>query len=299
MERFLQYVFDGLSAGSVYSLLALSLVVVYRGTGHLNFAQGEMAMFSAFVAWQLHSWGLPLWLATVGAVVFGFVLGGAAEIVLVRPVAKKSPYAVFMVTIGFFLVLGSLASATWGALPQEVMPSLFPDRPHDFVRIFGATWRWESLGVLITVAVLVTLLILLLTRTKFGLAMRGVASNPDSARLVGVRTGTMLAMSWALAGALGAFAGALCAGIVGEVTPGLMFGYFVYAAAAATLGGFDSIGGALVSGLAIGVLENMAAGYVNTWIGNQMRLSVALIAIFVVLMIRPSGLFGSARVERV
>lgn len=299
MERFLDYLFIGLSSGAVYALLALSLVVVFRGSGHLNFAQGEMAMFCAFLTWQLQDWGVPLALATVLSMALGFAMGGAVEVGLIRPVSKKSPFAVFVVSIALFLGLNSLAAAIWGALPQEVMPNLFPDDPGDFVSILGATWRYEYIGVLVVALLLMGLLFLLFAKTKFGLAMRAVASNPESSRLVGISTGKVLAASWAIAGALGALAGTLVAGITGEVTPGLMFGYFVYAAAAATLGGFDSLGGAVIAGLSIGVIENMVAGYAPGWIGNELRLGVALVIIFVVLLIRPSGLFGSEKVERV
>jgi branched-chain amino acid transport system permease protein len=299
MERFLQYLFDGLSSGSIYALLALSLVVVFRGTGNLNFAQGEMAMFSAFIIWQLNDWGIPIWPAVALGMVISFFLGGATEKVIIRPVAKRSPFAVFVVTIALFLGLNSLASAIWGALPQEVMPSLFPSDPDDFVKIAGAVWRYESIGVLLVALALMGLLFLLFAKTKFGLAMRAVASNPESSRLVGIRTGTVLSASWGIAAAMGALAGALVAGITGSVTPGLMFSYFVYASAAATLGGFDSLGGAVIGGLSIGVIENMIAGYQSEWIGQELKLTVALLIIFVVLLFKPSGLFGSERVERV
>jgi branched-chain amino acid transport system permease protein len=299
VERFLQYLFDGLSSGAIYSLLALSLVVVFRGTGHLNFAQGEMAMFSAFVVWQLQDWGVPLWLAVILGMLFGFLLGAGAEVSLIRPVGRKSQFAVFVVTIALFLGLNSLASAIWGALPPEEMPALFPSDPDDFVQILGATWRYERIGVLLVALAMMGLLFLLFAKTKFGLAMRAVASNGDSSRLVGIRTGTVLAASWGIAGALGALSGTLVAGITGQVTPGLMFTYFVYASAAATLGGFDSLGGAVIGGLAIGVIENMAAGYFPEWIGQELRLGVALVIILVVLVFKPSGLFGTAKVERV
>jgi branched-chain amino acid transport system permease protein len=299
MARFLQYLFDGLSVGAIYSLLALSLVVVFRGTGHLNFAQGEMAMFAAFITWQLEDWGVTLWLATILSMALAFSAGAATEVALVRPVAKKSPYAVFVVTIALFLTLNSLASAIWGALPPEVMPSLFPDQPTDFVKVLGATWRYEYIGVLVTALAVMGLLFALFGFTRFGLAMRAVASNAESSRLVGIRTGAVLSASWGLAAALGALAGTLVAGIVGDVQPGMMFTFFVYAAAAATLGGLDSLGGAVISGIAIGVTENMAAGYAPGWVGQEMKLSVALLAIFVVLLARPAGLFGSTKVERV
>ncbi|MFZ1490507.1 MAG: branched-chain amino acid ABC transporter permease [Ilumatobacteraceae bacterium] len=299
MERFFQYLFDGLSVGSIYALLALGLVVVFRGTGALNFAQGEMAMFSAFVVWQFHDWGIPLWIATILGMVFGFASGALTEVLLIRPVGKKSPIAVFVVSIALFLGINSLASMIWGALPAEGMPNLFPSEPDDFVRIFGAVWRYKSIGVLVVALLLCGALFALFGKTRFGLAMRAVASNPESSRLVGISTGMVLMASWGIAGGMGALSGTLVAGNNGEVTSGLMFTVFIYASAAATLGGLDSPGGAVIAGLSIGVVENMAAGYFPIWIGQEMKLAVALVIIFVVLLVRPSGLFGSQRIERV
>lgn len=299
MERFFQYVFDGLSFGAIYALLALGLVVVFRGTGHLNFAQGEMAMFCTFLTWQYDSWGVPLVLAVLLGMVTGFAMGAGAEVSLIRKVSKKSEAGVFVVSIALFLGLNSLAGMIWGNLPPEGMASLFPDAPTDFARIFGAVWRYEYIGILVVALVLMGLLFVLFAKTKFGLAMRSVASNPESARLVGIPTGAVLASSWGIAGAMGALAGALVAGANGEVHPGLMFSVFIYASAAATLGGFDSPGGAVIAGLSIGVGEQLAAGYAPGWIGQELRLGVALVIIFVVLLFKPSGLFGSVKVQRV
>ncbi|MGA0879625.1 MAG: branched-chain amino acid ABC transporter permease [Ilumatobacteraceae bacterium] len=299
MERLFQYIFDGLSFGSIYALLALGLVVTFRGTGHLNFAQGEMAMFCTFLIWQYNAWGVPLVLAVFLGMVTGFALGAGVEVSLVRGVAKKSQSGVFVVSIALFLGLNSLAAMVWGNLPPEQMPSLFPDQPKDFVRIFGAVWRYEYIGVLVVALGLMGLLFLLFAKTKFGLAMRSVASNPESARLAGIPTGLVLASSWGIAGAMGALSGALVGGIVGELTAGLMFTVFIYASASATLGGFDSPGGAVIAGLSIGVGEQLAAGYFPGWIGQELKLAVALITIFVVLLFKPSGLFGTAKVERV
>mgnify|MGYP006271064181 CR=1 FL=1 len=299
MERLLQYVFDGLSFGSVYALLALGLVVVFRGTGHLNFAQGEMATICAFLVWQFDHAGIPLILSTILGMACGFVLGAGVEVTMIRKVAAKSQGAVFVVSIALFLGLNSLTGLIWGGVPAEVMPSLFPHAPDDFVRIMGAVWRYEYLGVLIVALAIMGGLFVLFSRTKFGLAMRSVASNPDSARLVGVPTGVVLASSWGIAAAMGALSGTLVGGINGELTPGLMFSVFIYASAAATLGGFDSPGGAVISGLAIGVGEQLVAGYAPGWVGQDMKLAVALVTIFFVLLIKPSGLFGSAKVERV
>jgi branched-chain amino acid transport system permease protein len=299
MERFFQYFFDGLSFGAIYALLALGLVVVFRGTGHLNFAQGEMAMFCTFLTWQYDAWGVPLVLAVLLGMVTGFALGAGTEVSLIRNVAKKSEAGVFVVSIALFLGLNSLAGMIWGNLPPEGMPSLFPDEPTDFARIFGAVWRYEYIGILVVALALMGALFALFAKTKFGLAMRAVASNPESARLAGIPTGAVLASSWGIAAAMGALAGTLVAGANGEVFPGLMFSVFIYASAAATLGGFDSPGGAVIAGLSIGVGEQLAAGYAPGWIGQELRLGVALVIIFVVLLFKPSGLFGSVKVQRV
>lgn len=303
MDRFFEYVFIGLSNGAVYALVALGLVVIFRGTGHLNFAQGEMATLSTFVVWWLYDdargLGLPLGIATILGMVFGFALGVAAEVTIIRPLSHRSLLAVFVATIALFLGINAFNTGVWGALPDEIIGNLFPDEPDSFLRLLGTVWRYEYIGIFVTMLVVAALLFLLFQKTKFGLAMRATASNDASARLVGIRTTVVLAGSWGIAGALGALAGTLFAGVQGQVTPLLMFSVFVYAAAAATLGGLDSPGGAVVAGLLIGIFENLAAGYAPEWIGQEMKLVVALLSIFVVLLVRPSGLFGTAKIERV
>jgi branched-chain amino acid transport system permease protein len=299
MDRFFEALFLGLSAGATYGMVALALVVVYRGSGHLNFAQGEMGTLSAFMVWWFHDQGVPLLLAVLMGMVFGFLLGAATEVAIVRPLAKRSLLAVFVATIALFLGINAYTSGVWGAPPDELIDSLFPNDPDDFVRIGGTIWRYKDIGTLAVTLVITGLLFLLFQKTRFGLAMRGVASNTDSARLVGIPTGRVLAGSWAIAGALGALAAVLVAGNQGQVTPVLMVTVLTYATAAAVLGGLDSPGGAVIAGLLIGVGEAMAAEFAPGWIGQDMKLSVALIAIFVVLLFKPSGLFGTAKVERV
>ena len=156
----------------------------------------------------------------------------------------------------------------------------------------------QSVGVFVLVLVISGLLYLLFNHTRLGLAMRAVASNAESSKLVGIRTNVVLMASWGIATAIGALGGVVFAGINNNVNLGLMFTVFIYGSAAATLGGFDSPGGAVVGGLAIGVVENLAAGYVD-WVGQEMKIAVALVVILVVLLVRPSGLFGTAKVERV
>lgn len=308
MELFLQRLFDGLSQGSVYSLIALGLVIIYRGTGHLNFAQGEMALFCTYVVYQCGEWGLPIGISVIIGMLVGFALGAVTEVTLIRPVAKKSAFAVFIVTLGLFQFLNWLDGAIWSDQPlpnsgvgsnQQSFPSLFPNKPDDFINVFGAAIKLQSIGVFLLVLVLFGLLFLLFNYTKLGLAMNAVASNAESAKLVGIRTNMVLMVSWGLAAAIGALGGVVFAGINSNVNLGLMFTVFIYASAAATLGGFDSPGGAVLGGLIIGVIENMAAGYAEEWVGQELKVGVALIVILVVLLVKPSGLFGTAKVERV
>jgi branched-chain amino acid transport system permease protein len=309
MALFLQRLVDGLSEGSVYALIALGLVIIYRGTGHLNFAQGEMALFSTYCVYQFGEWGVPVLPAVLLGMAVGFVLGALTEVSLVRPVSKKSPFAVFIVTIGLFQFLNWLDGAIWGGqqLPnsavgskQQGFPSLFPAKSTDFFKVFGAAIKVKSLCVFGLVLLISGLLFLLFNFTKLGLAMRAVASNPESSKLVGIRVGTVLMMSWGIAAAVGALGGAVYAGTnSGNVNLGLMFSVFIYGSAAATLGGFDSPGGAVVGGLAIGLVQNMVAGYAPEWVGQQMKVGVAFLVMLAVLLVRPSGLFGTSKVERV
>ena len=307
MDLFLQRLFDGLSDGSVYALLALGIVIIYRGTGHLNFAQGEMALFCTYIVYQMGEWGFAIGWALVVGLVVGFALGAVTEVGLVRPVAKRSVFAVFIVTIGLFRGLNWLDGAIWGdqVLPnsakstQQQYPSLFPNKPTDFWHIFGANITIQSIGILTLVLVLTALLFLLFNKTKIGLAMRAVASNADSAKLVGIPTHRVLMMSWGLAASIGALGGVVFAGVNHTVNLGLMFSVFIYASAAATLGGFDSPGGAVIGGLIIGVIQNMVAGYADKWVGQQMKVGVAFLVIVGVLLVKPAGLFGTSKVERV
>jgi branched-chain amino acid transport system permease protein len=302
MHDFLQYLFDGLSIGSIYSLLALGLVIVYRGTGHLNFAQGEMAMLAAFFAWWLSDNWLPIWVAVVACAVFAFILGAVIERVIIRPIGKRSVFAVGVAAIGLLLGINALAPFIWKVTHPEAFESLFPkngDGTSKFVSIGGAHWRYENIGALIIMLVVAGLLFVLFQKTKLGLAMRAVASNPDVAPLAGIKSGQVLMMSWGLSAAVGAIGGCMVASLRGNVDSSMMFAIFFSATAAAMLGGFDSLVGAVVAGLLLGVFENMGAGFQPDVIGQDLKGSVSLLIILVVLVIRPAGLFGSRRVERV
>ncbi len=299
MERLLQYFFDGLSQGSIYALIALGLVIIYRGSGHLNFAQGEMAMISAFMAWWYADLGLSPWLAVGVAAVTAFVVAMAIERFIIRPIGHKSQFAVVVAAIGLFLGLNALAPFVWKVTIPEAFAPLFPNEADDFVRIGGAAWREQNIGVLLVLAVIVAVLYLVFQKTRFGLAMRAVASNPESSPLVGVRTGQVHAVSWGGGAGVGAIGGAMVASLRGNVDASMMFTIFFAATAAATLGGFDSLLGAVVGGIFLGVFENLVAGYQPDIIGQELKGVVSLVVILAVLLIKPSGLFGSERVERV
>lgn len=299
MERFLQFFFDGLSQGSIYALIALGLVIIYRGSGYLNFAQGEMAMLSAFLAWWYNGMGLSPWLAVGVAASTAFVLAMGVERFIIRPIGQRSPFAVVVASIGLFLGINALAPFAWKVTIPEAFTALFPNDPTDFVRIGGAEWRIQNIGVLAVLAFISAILYLVFQRTRFGLAMRAVASNPESSPLVGIRTGQVLAVSWGMAAAVGAVGGAMVASLRGNVDASMMLTVFFAATAAATLGGYDSLLGAVFGGIVLGVFENMVAGYQSDLIGQELKGVVSLVVILVVLLVRPSGLFGSQRVERV
>src|SRR5689334_1799698 len=299
MQDFLQYFFDGLQSGAVYALLALGLVIVYRGTGHLNFAQGEMAMLSAFMAWWLSDNWLPIWIAVAVSSVFAFVVGAVVERVIIRPIGRRSVFAVGVAAIGLLLGINALAPFIWKVTHPEAFGSLFPNEPNDFVTIGGAHWRYENIGVLVVMALIAAVLFVVFQKTKLGLAMRAVASNPESAPLAGIKTGQVLMISWGLSASVGAFGGAMVASLRGNVDSSMMLAIFFSATAAAMLGGFDSLIGAVVAGLLLGVIESMGANFQPDIIGPELKGSLSLLIILAVLLFRPSGLFGSRRVERV
>ncbi len=305
MQDLLQYILDGLSIGSIYALIALGLVVVYRGTGQINFAQGEMALFSTLITWWLHDQGMPLLFAIAISAALAFVGGAAIEVGLMRPAGRRSEFAPVVIAIGLFQGLNSLSGLLFPRSGQGLpFPSLFPNDPDDFVSILGANVRTERIGVFLVVLAMTALLFALFQKTKIGLAMRTVANNPASAKLVGVPTNKILMFSWALAAVIGAIGGSLKAGIDTNVSIGSMFSVFLLSAAAATLGGLDSPGGAVIGGLSLGVIESLVGNYpedwpASDWIGIETKTAVAFLIILVVLLLRPAGLFGSVKVERV
>ena len=289
MHQLLQQIFSGLAAGAIYASLALALVMIYRATDLVNFAQGEMAMFSTYIAWTLVNAGLPFWAAFVLTLVVSFLGGMTIERVLIRPVENAPVLAAVVVTIGLLLIFNALAGWIFTYTLQE-FPSPFPDRP-----LFGALMTTRDLGVIGVTLVMLLLLFAFFRFTATGLAMRAAAQNPESARLCGIPVGRMLAIGWGLAAAIGATAGIMVAPVL-FLDPNMMGGVLLYAFAGALLGGITSPVGAVVGGLIVGVTENLVGTYL---IASQLKLTVALGLIILVLVFRPNGLFGTAIVRRV
>jgi branched-chain amino acid transport system permease protein len=289
MEAFLHQVLAGLATGGIYASLALALVMIYQATHLVNFAQGEMAMFSTYIAWSLIQVGTPYWVAFAATVLFAFVFGVLVERLVIRPVEDAPVLAVVVVFIALLVILNSVTGWIYSYTIKS-FPSPFPKEP-----VFGKWLSSHELGAIGVTLVVVLLLYGFFRFTPLGLAMRAAAQNPASARLVGIRVGWMLALGWGLAAAVGAVAGMMVAPIV-YLDPNMMGGILLYAFAAALVGGIDNPWGAVLGGFLVGVLENLLGAFV---IGNELKLSVALAIIVGVLLVRPSGFFGSVHVTRV
>ncbi|NKY57916.1 branched-chain amino acid ABC transporter permease [Nocardia flavorosea] len=292
MSGFAQQIIEGLSAGALYAGMALALVLIYRFTGIVNFAQGELAMFSAFLAWQLVQSGTPFWLALPVTLAISFAGGMLIERIVIRPVEGAPELTLVIVTVGLFFFVNAAAGWIW-SYRLKSFPNPFPEGA---LRAGGVTAGYGNLGILAVVAVVMALLYVLFRYTRTGLAMRAVAANPQSARLMGIGVGTVLALGWGLAAAVGAVSGVLSAPLL-FLEPNMMGGVLIYAFAAATLGGFDSPGGAVAGGLIVGVAETLAGAYLDV-IGTELKIGVPLVIILGVLLIRPQGLFGTPAVER-
>ena len=299
MEIFLSRLFAGATFGSVYILIALCLVIVFRSSSTINFAQGEFALFTTYITWWLTSKGLNVWIAVVPAIVIGFLLGAVAERWLIRPVRKRDEGAVLIVALALFTGLNGLDGWIWGS-DDKVFPRMLPTGEGTYVEILGARLHYDSILFMAITAAIVIGITLFFKYTSMGLQMRAVATNPTYAALSGVKVGRVLTVSWGLSSAIAAFAGALLIPMVPPGQLGLsgMFDVLIFATAAALLGGLDSIKGAVVGGLVLGIGLSLVNGYVS-FLGGAMSLTVALVVIVVVLLVRPTGLFGARRLERV
>jgi branched-chain amino acid transport system permease protein len=302
IEFFLQLVTNGLANGAIYAAMALTVVIIYKTTGHLNFAQGELATFSAFAVYVITvEKNVNIWIAIPIVVVLSMVVGAALERFLVRPVETKSGLAVVIVTLGLFLLLNALTAVIWGTLPKSALTP-FPGGLDDQITVLKGPPQfaigYDAIGTWIVLAGVVLAVSLLMNRTKLGLGYRAVASNRESAELVGVPVSRMLMLGWALSTGIGALGGVLVSQSSGTLDFNLMGSVLIYGFAAAALGGFDSIRGAVVGGLIVGLAEALLPNLFS-FVGSELSLAMALVIILAVLLVRPQGLFGTRRVLRV
>jgi branched-chain amino acid transport system permease protein len=299
VEIFIDRLTSGLTAGSIYVLIALALVVVFRSSGTINFAQGEFALFTSFVAWWFDTKGVPMVFALLIAMACGFVMGVVAERFLIRPVRRKSEVATLIVGLGLFTALNGLDGWIWGPA-DKIFPELLPSAQGDYFSIDGSRLHYDSIGIFIGMVLVVIVLTLIFNRTPLGLQMRAVATNAESAALSGVKVGRVLSLSWGISAAIGAFAGVLLVPVLppNELDLSSFFSILIFASAAALFGGLDSVKGAVVGGLGLGVAESMLNGY-GTFLGGSLQLTFALLIIVIVLVFKPTGVFGARRIERV
>jgi branched-chain amino acid transport system permease protein len=292
MQRFVDLTLNGLSNGAIYAAVALALVMKWRATRILNFAQAGMLMVTTFIAWGVLEAGAPYVVGFVAALACGLVLGAVVERVVVRPIEGGPPLNPIIVTLGLLVLLEAVAGMIWGGNPRSFPPA-FSIRGY---RIAGhaVLFSPNDLFIVLVVAALLVAFVLLFRRTTLGLQMRASAFAPEVARLLGVRVGWMFTLGWALASLIGSLAGVLVAPSV-FVAPANFDQVLVFGFTAAVLGGLDSPPGAVVGGVVIG----LALSYVSGYAGASMVTLGALVILVAVLMVRPNGLFASAAERRV
>jgi branched-chain amino acid transport system permease protein len=291
---FAQQTVSGVALGAVYGSLALALVLIYRATEVINFAQGEMAMATTYFAYQLMLWGLSYWEAFFITLAFAFVFGIVVQLIFIRPVQHRSVIAVVIVTIGLFILIDGVVDWIWSA-DIKFMPAPFGNHVY---KLGGVAIARQDLGTIVITFVSVVLLWALFQLTKLGLGLRAAALRPASAALVGIRVDRMLAVGWGLAAVLGAVAGLMAEPAVFVLQPSLMQPILLYGFAAAVLGGLESPVGAVVGGIAIGVFLNLVGQYVH-FVTSEVRTPVAFVVLLIVLLVKPTGLFGRRRVRKV
>jgi branched-chain amino acid transport system permease protein len=290
MDALLHQVVSGIATGGIYASIALALVMIFLATHQINFAQGEIAMFSTYIALTLIQAGLPYWVAMLVTMVFSFILGVVLQRLVLQPLANAPVLASVGAFLGLLLIFNNIAGWLFG---YQLKP--FPSPFGAGGPMLGGLFSPHELGsTAVTLIVLVSVWAFF-RFTRLGLAMRGAAFNPVSSRLVGIPVGRMLALGWGLAAAIGTIAGMMVAPIV-FLDPNMMAGVLIYAFAGALLGGINSPLGAVIGGLLMGVIENIAGAYI---VGTELKLTTALVIIVVVLLVKPSGLFGRTLASRV
>ena len=313
-QLLLQRIIDGLANGAIYAWMALAFALVYKASGRLNLAQAEIGNVGTYMALVFSSAAtpalagtglmstlvpfspLPVWLAILGAMAVAATMAAAIERWIIRRADNNAATTSVGLTIGLLLVLNSSTILIWFPINRGFR-SPFPSAPSDYLPVFGARLRYEHIG---TAAILVLVLLAIsyaLARTRWGLAFKAVSSDAGIAELMGIRTGKILSSGWAVSAALATLAGTLIANRV-VLEPNMMIRLLVFGFAAATIGGLDSLTGAVLGGLFIGVLETLVSGYVG-FIGSTLAMPFMLVLMILTLLVRPTGVLGTARVTRV
>jgi branched-chain amino acid transport system permease protein len=283
VDRFIGLTLGGISSGAVYAALGLSLVIIYRATRVVNFAQPALALISAYLAYSINKSTGGYWLGFAAALVAGLIMGAVVERVLIRPVRRRTELSAIIVTLGLLLVLQAVAGMIWS------------NEPHAFPYAFDFRGEFSANDFFVVGAVLLTAaaVLVLFKATPLGLKMRAAAFRPDVARLLGVRVGLMLTIGWAMAATVGSLAGMFAT--TPFLYPNVLDGVFVYALTAAVIGGLDNPVGTIIGGFLLGV----GLSYVSGYFGPELVTLAALAILVVVLAIRPNGLFGRAIARRV
>ncbi|OUZ07663.1 branched-chain amino acid ABC transporter permease [Aeromicrobium sp. PE09-221] len=298
MTQLIERLSDGLTNGFVYALIALALVVVFKASSTVNFAQAEMALFTTYVAWWMTTRGISIWLALLAACVVGFIIGAAIERTLVRPAEKRGEMPTLLILVALFTAINAIDGLIWG-LEYHSMDGLFPAGLDDYVSVASARIYYEDIGVWAAAIIALAVCFMVINKTRLGLLMRAAADNPASAALSGINVGKVYTFGWGSAAVIGSIAGILIAPISPhQLSMATMFPVLIYGSAAAIIGGLNSLGGAVVGGLTLGLAESLITGYVG-FIGPQLHQTTALAVMVIVLLVRPTGIFGSRRLERV
>ena len=292
MQFFLNITLGGIASGMIVSAVALGLVLIFRATNIVNFAQGAMAMITTYIAYAILHQGVGYWAALACALAVGLIFGGAVQFVLIRPIQNKSPLNAVILTFGFLILLEGIAGAIWGSTTRTY-PAPFSESGQKLGHTQIAFSPFD-VYILLSVLVLMGIMLVLFRATNLGLRMRAVAFAPEAARLLGVRVQPLLTLGWALAAAAGVLA-ALLVVPTSSLTPNFMDVILVYGFTAAVVGGLDSPVGALVGGLITG----LSLAWVGGYLGGSLEPMAALVLVIVSLMIRPEGIFARPAPRRV
>jgi branched-chain amino acid transport system permease protein len=295
MTFFLQLVVTGFALGMVYALVAIGFVIILKCSEAFNIAQGHFVLIGGYLGYTfLITFGLPIWASLLFAIAVAIIMGLLIERLTLRPLVGQPVLAIVMVTIGLASVLEGLATLIWGGEYKTYHGVL----PTVTLKVGELSIPPESLiGLIVSIAT-VALLMLLFRYTKIGLAMRATAEDLQVVQSVGIRATTVYAISWVIACVVGVIGGILLGGVSGVMIPLAEIGLKAFAVV--LLGGVNSIGGAIVAGVIVGVLENVAAGYLDPLLPRGGLAQVfPFIVMIIVLIFRPYGLFGLVRIERI